>query len=76
LAAIRISTHESIVDCASQPTHHCNAWRKFVTISIANLQPIVALAAGVLILIMPRLLNYIVALYLIIVGILGLGILK
>jgi hypothetical protein len=47
-----------------------------VTISIANLQPIVALLAGVLILIMPRLLNYIVALYLIVVGILGLGVLK
>jgi Protein of unknown function (DUF3096) len=47
-----------------------------VSISIANLQPIVALIAGVLILIMPRLLNYIVALYLIVVGILGLGILK
>jgi len=47
-----------------------------VTVSIANLQPIVALLAGVLILIMPRLLNYIVAIYLIVVGILGLGILK
>ena len=47
-----------------------------MTISIANLQPIVALIAGVLILIMPRLLNYIVALYLILIGILGLGILK
>jgi hypothetical protein len=47
-----------------------------VTISIANLQPIVALIAGVLILVMPRLLNYIVALYLILVGILGLGFLK
>jgi hypothetical protein len=35
-------------------------------------QPIVALVAGILILAMPRLLNYIVALYLIIVGILGL----
>jgi hypothetical protein len=34
--------------------------------------PIVALIAGILILFMPRLLNYIVALYLIIVGILGL----
>lgn len=47
-----------------------------MTISIANLQPVVALVAGVLILVMPRLLNYIVALYLILVGILGLGILK
>lgn len=38
----------------------------------ANLQPIVALIAGLLILIMPRLLNYIVAIYLIIIGIMGL----
>ena len=36
------------------------------------LQPLVALVAGILILVMPRLLNYIVALYLILVGILGL----
>jgi hypothetical protein len=34
--------------------------------------PIVALIAGILILFMPKLLNYIVALYLIIVGLLGL----
>lgn len=36
------------------------------------LQPFVALIAGVLILLVPRLLNYIVALYLIIVGLVGL----
>lgn len=36
------------------------------------LQPVVALIAGILILIMPRLLNYIVAVYLIVIGILGL----
>jgi hypothetical protein len=36
------------------------------------LQPLVALIAGILILVMPRLLNYIVALYLIIIGIIGL----
>lgn len=35
-------------------------------------QPLAALIAGILILVMPRLLNYIVALYLIVVGILGL----
>jgi hypothetical protein len=35
------------------------------------LSPLIALIAGVLILIMPRLLNYIVAIYLIIVGLLG-----
>ena len=35
-------------------------------------QPVIALIAGILILIVPRLLNYIVAIYLIIIGILGL----
>ncbi|RMD70742.1 MAG: DUF3096 domain-containing protein [Gammaproteobacteria bacterium] len=40
------------------------------------LEPIVSLIAGILILIMPRLLNYVVALYLIINGILGLGLLR
>ena len=37
-----------------------------------SLAPLVALIAGVLILLVPRLLNYIVALYLIITGLLGL----
>jgi hypothetical protein len=37
-----------------------------------QLAPLVALIAGILILVMPRLLNYIVAIYLIIVGLLGL----
>ena len=36
------------------------------------LQPLIALIAGILILLIPRLLNYVVALYLIITGILGL----
>ncbi|CAN5115574.1 MAG: DUF3096 domain-containing protein [Afipia sp.] len=47
-----------------------------MTLSMTHLQPIVALIAGVLILIMPRLLNFIVAIYLILVGIIGLGIIK
>jgi len=37
-----------------------------------SLAPLVALIAGILILIMPRLLNYIVAFYLILIGIVGL----
>jgi hypothetical protein len=37
-----------------------------------SIAPLVALVAGILILVMPRLLNYIVALYLIIIGLLGL----
>ena len=40
-----------------------------ITLSLA---PLVSLLAGVLILIMPRLLNYIVAIYLIVIGLLGL----
>ena len=44
-----------------------------MTISIAHLQPIIALLAGILILIMPRLLNFIVAIYLILVGLIGLN---
>jgi hypothetical protein len=37
-----------------------------------TLTPMISLIAGVLILIMPRLLNYIVAFYLIVVGLVGL----
>ncbi len=37
------------------------------------IQPIIALVAGIAILIQPRILNYVVAAYLIIVGVLGLA---
>jgi len=37
-----------------------------------SMQPLISLIAGILILVMPRLLNYIVAIYLIILGIIGL----
>jgi hypothetical protein len=40
-----------------------------ITLSLA---PLISLVAGILILIVPRLLNYIVAAYLIVVGVLGL----
>lgn len=43
-----------------------------MTISLAQLSPVAALIAGVLILLMPRLLNYIIAIYLIVIGITGL----
>ena len=36
------------------------------------LAPLVSLIAGILILVMPRLLNYIVAVYLIVIGLIGL----
>jgi hypothetical protein len=42
-------------------------------LTIAHFGPLVALIAGILILIVPRLLNYIVAIYLILVGLAGLN---
>jgi hypothetical protein len=47
-----------------------------MVIGIGQIQPIVALIAGILILIIPRLLNFIVAAYLIVVGVIGLGLIK
>ena len=44
-----------------------------MTIHIYHLEPIAALIAGILILLIPRLLNYIVAIYLIVIGIIGLA---
>jgi len=41
------------------------------TIRYTAISPFIALLAGILILIMPRLLNYIVALYLILIGLMG-----
>lgn len=37
-----------------------------------SIGPVVSLIAGILILVMPRLLNYIVAIYLIVIGLVGL----
>jgi hypothetical protein len=49
------------------------AWlEEEASVEIVVLQPIVALIAGILILIIPRLLNYIVAIYLILIGLVGL----
>jgi len=47
-----------------------------MVIGVAHLQPIVALIAGIIILFVPRILNYVIAIYLIIVGIIGLGIIR
>jgi hypothetical protein len=41
--------------------------------NVLFIQPIIALVAGVLILVFPRVLNYIVAIYLILIGIAGLA---
>lgn len=44
-----------------------------MVITVSHMAPLVALIAGILILIMPRLLNYIVAIYLIVTGLIGLN---
>ena len=47
-----------------------------MVITAAHIPAIVALIAGILILIMPRLLNLVVAIYLICTGLIGFGLLK
>lgn len=47
-----------------------------MVIGVGHLQPLVALIAGVLILLVPRILNYVIAIYLIVIGIIGLGIIR
>jgi hypothetical protein len=52
--------------------HIGRRYRRKAMIHAVVLQPLAALVAGILILILPRVLNYIVAIYLIIIGIIGL----
>ena len=44
-----------------------------MNISVAHLHAIVAIVSGILILVVPRLLSYLVAIYLILTGLIGLG---
>jgi hypothetical protein len=44
-----------------------------MTLDPVVFSPLIALIAGILILLMPRLLNYVVAIYLIAIGIIGLA---
>jgi hypothetical protein len=52
---------------------HLTACGGTMHLTAAHISPIIALLAGILILIAPRLLNYVVAVYLIIVGLTGLN---
>lgn len=45
-------------------------------VNVAVLLPLLALIAGILILVMPKMLHYIVAIYLILYGIVSLGLLR
>jgi len=47
-----------------------------MTLTVAHISPIISVIAGILILIMPRLLNLIVAIFLILNGLIGLGLLR
>ncbi len=47
-----------------------------MVVTSAHIPAIVALIAGILILLMPRLLNLVVAIYLICIGLIGLGVLR
>jgi hypothetical protein len=47
-----------------------------MSLSTTNLSPLASLIFGILILVFPKFLNYLIAGYLIIVGIIGLGIIK
>lgn len=49
---------------------------KCMNISATNLSPLTSLVFGVLILVFPKFLNYLIAGYLIIVGIIGLGLIR
>jgi hypothetical protein len=61
---------QSITHSGRYSSPHINAEHAMnLSLSIA---PLVALLAGILILVVPRLLNYIVAIYLILIGLIGL----
>ncbi len=47
-----------------------------MSLSFANLSPFASIVFGVLILMFPKFLNYLIAGYLIIVGLLGLGLIR
>jgi hypothetical protein len=42
-----------------------------IAISASQISPLAALIAGILILVIPRILNYVVAMYLILIGLIG-----
>jgi len=47
-----------------------------MTLSFTNLSPLASLVFGILILMFPKLINYLIAAYLIFVGLLGLGLIR
>jgi Protein of unknown function (DUF3096) len=72
----RIVAYADIVRCFPRAGESLRRPGGTMTININNYEPLIALLAGVLILLVPRILNYVVAIYLIVIGILGLHILR
>ena len=60
---------------SSQPNQGSKpiSWGRMMNIDLVLINPLIALIAGILILLMPRLLNYVVAIYLLVIGITGLA---
>jgi len=56
-----------------QPSSPIYTQEIFMPLTTEHLSPIVALIAGILVLILPSLLNYVVAIYLIVIGLIGLN---
>jgi hypothetical protein len=69
LRRFTVSWHASIVETISNKGIPVN---NITSIDIVTIQPLIALIFGILILVLPRLLNYLVAIYLIFVGLVGL----
>jgi len=47
-----------------------------MVIGVAHLGPLLSIVFGILILVLPKLLNYLVGIYLILIGLLGLGVIR
>jgi Protein of unknown function (DUF3096) len=62
---------ETLPPTGRQQAQSVKRGKTHMYLEITNIAPIVALVFGILILILPRVLNYLVAIYLIIIGILG-----
>jgi hypothetical protein len=63
----------TFADHPAYPFPHSTDRHSSITMNIhLSLAPLVSLVAGILILVMPKLLNYIIAIYLIVIGVIGL----
>ena len=70
---VQLSTHNGTHMDA--PVHYQSRsmdGKPMMTIDVLTIQPLVALIAGILILLLPQILNYVVAIYLIVIGTIGL----